>query len=281
MDRFLCMRRDVSFKGCGAVSATGFSLHAQRCFYLFLQVLLISKVFSACAEMFLMFSFVCSHLGRFLCMRRDVSEYEGTVIAVFAFSLHAQRCFSYHASLKMSPKVFSACAEMFLSMGISFTSTSRFLCMRRDVSLLSGLEEERLKFSLHAQRCFLSVSTAEMSKSVFSACAEMFPTKYPTLYVFPGFLCMRRDVSKSAGSFASLASFSLHAQRCFRVDYGGTDRNHVFSACAEMFLKQRHACSALEGFLCMRRDVSGRCLYLSRYDAFSLHAQRCFSKPPR
>ena len=43
-----------------------------------------------------------------------------------------------------------------------------------------------------------------------------------------------------------------------------------------MFLAEKILDSARDGFLCMRRDVSGKSTWMGGLLEFSLHAQRCF-----
>ena len=51
------------------------------------------KVFSACAEMFLLDDQAESDTEGFLCIRRDVSYDSSTADTPLKFSLHVQRCF--------------------------------------------------------------------------------------------------------------------------------------------------------------------------------------------
>ena len=67
---------------------------------------------------------------------------------------------------------------------------------------------------------------------------------------------MRRDVSKTEGKINVTDLFSLHAQRCFLCPHIIPCSKGVFSACAEMFLKDQKFSYREIGFLCMRRDVS-------------------------
>ena len=113
ISRFLCMRRDVSRGSHGTRNP--------------------HSVFSAYAEMFLLwkpldlclFSFLCMRrdvsfgdcqavkVKSFLCMRRDVSETELKVREDKKFSLRAQRCFLHNHTWFILDSVFSACAETF------------------------------------------------------------------------------------------------------------------------------------------------------------------------
>ena len=109
------MRRDVSMTTFLLIVVPMFSLHVQRCFYISRKITQMDYVFSACAEMFPVYS-----LGNFLhlcflCMRRDVSESETVNMVVLEFSLHAQRCFYRIFDPGTRQEVFSACAEMFPS----------------------------------------------------------------------------------------------------------------------------------------------------------------------
>ena len=69
-------------------------------------------------------------------MRRDVSSSLSLPALTVTFSLHAQRCFFYERFGVVVMKVFSACAEMFLLVNLQLRVSVRFLCMRRDVSIL-------------------------------------------------------------------------------------------------------------------------------------------------
>ena len=90
---FLCMRRDVSVTADVSEIADMFSLHAQRCFLFGLSLWVWFAVFSACAEMFLAVPDCVQEITRFLCMRRDVSDWLKNAVCLDRFSLHAQRCF--------------------------------------------------------------------------------------------------------------------------------------------------------------------------------------------
>ena len=153
-DCFLCMRRDVSVIRVIFFSIGKFSLHAQRCFPNSTTRDTISSVFSACAEMFPHLSVYGLMQKGFLCMRRDVSIFSMIPEPTTTFSLHAQRCFPGSLQRDHRSCVFSACAEMFLTLDIVSPTIGSFLCMRRDVSSSILLSIRRGPFSLHAQRCF-------------------------------------------------------------------------------------------------------------------------------
>ena len=151
----------------------------------------------------------------FLCMRRDVSQTQKRRNMDRPFSLHAQRCFQVLYGFLSRYIVFSACAEMFLTFLLIWSLITRFLCMRRDVSILTLQLLRHIRFSLHAQRCFLRRMPMCCCWCVFSACAEMFPPSFVPFLLSPRFLCMRRDVSKLYSMGRVTVKFSLHAQRCF------------------------------------------------------------------
>ena len=149
-------------------------------------------------------------------MRRDVSGVKRTSHYVDGSSLHAQRCFSRWNTLRTFRRVFSACAEMFLSEETGPTTFLRLLCMRRDVSEHRAGQVCHTQSSLHAQRCFSKpVTTSGMTG---------------------GLLCMRRDVSYVTVPGEALYQSSLHAQRCFLLRLFGDLPAH--------------------SLLCRRRDVS-------------------------
>ena len=132
---FLCMSRDVSLSLRTCFFGLSFSLHAQRCFSWIGSAGIRREVFSACAEMFLNRTKIFSNIISFLCMRRDVSFTARLLRSMRKFSLHAQRCFPSKYENSQRGRVFSACAEMFLSSLIAYAENPGFLCMRRDVSL--------------------------------------------------------------------------------------------------------------------------------------------------
>ena len=148
-------------------------------------------------------------------MRRDVSNTPSNTNNNIGFSLHAQRCFQGEGAWRKHKSVFSACAEMFPLKADPATKLDSFLCMRRDVSYSSWLQQSEPLFSLHAQRCFLSITLVVNMEIVFSACAEMFLSVFSSVRGNSGFLCMRRDVSYVVNPRNLSDMFSLHAQRCF------------------------------------------------------------------
>ena len=173
------------------------------------------------------------------------------------FSLRVQRCFPRWDVGRHPQQVFSACAEMFLHHGRGLLTSTRFLCVCRDVSVLHhGLKTIPL-FSLRVQRCFQKDRlTPRLGRR---------------------FLCVCRDVSILDEDFAVSRGFSLRVQRCFPFLFFAPLSVSVFSACAEMFLSVRDMALGAGGFLCVCRDVSALTRGRVPRTPFSLRVQRCFS----
>ena len=72
------------------------------------------RVFSVCAEMFLVRWLRFPQRGCFLCACRDVSEGCPLMVLQLLFSLHIQRCFLERQSQHLGQYVLSALVEMFL-----------------------------------------------------------------------------------------------------------------------------------------------------------------------
>ena len=91
----------------------------------------------------------------FLCLRRGVSVYLDSKKDVGGFSLPTQRCFCALSHPGSSGELFSAYAEVFLTVEAPLFQPLPFLCLRRGVS------------STHRRKL--------MDKPLFSAYAEVFP----------------------------------------------------------------------------------------------------------
>ena len=115
---FLCVCRDVSVQNTVTVAVEKFSLRVQRCFPPSGNVRERDVVFSACAEMFLGARPLFRPILCFLCVCRDVSSQGSHRRCMKQFSLRVQRCFPVLHDRRLRPKVFSACAEMFLVNGV-------------------------------------------------------------------------------------------------------------------------------------------------------------------
>ena len=247
----------------------------QRCFHIQVRHKRCDHVFSAHAEMFPALRHPSSSLQCFLCTCRDVSERAFQGRRVVLFSLHMQRCFSFEKIVVCSRAVFSAHAEMFPPLRISWVRPRRFLCTCRDVSIA---EEETLRsrgFSLHMQRCFYVECRAGGCQRVFSAHAEMFPEWTELRIWSSSFLCVCRDVSGAVTAISAKRLFSLRMQRCFRrVSVDGLTTS-VFSAHTGMFPGTAESAPGPVCFICISRDVSALSQPMRSVMGFSLRLQRC------
>ena len=175
---FLCLRRGVSGTHLATYCTGGFSLPTQRCFCI------------------LPFSFF-PH-ATFLCLRRGVSIVAPFPAGTDYFSLPTQRCFNrrgdrhtvpsnfslptqrcFHHSLSYSIRshLFSAYAEVFLKSPKISLRVHSFLCLRRGVSGGNGCVRDGSNFSLPTQRCFRYATRSLPFFHLFSAYAEVFPTR--------------------------------------------------------------------------------------------------------
>ena len=151
---FLCLRRGVSEKNWDACFSSPFSLPTQRCFELRNSGLQL--------------------IGTFLCLRRGVSITGAWRAAYEDFSLPTQRCFS--RQVKRAPKrpLFSAYAEVFLTLPALKSLRRAFLCLRRGVSGTREPSATLRSFSLPTQRCFFRARLMTEIEPLFSAYAEVF-----------------------------------------------------------------------------------------------------------
>ena len=152
------------------------------------------------------------------------------------FSLPTQRCFRQLMELMPKNLLFSAYAEVFPSNPRFRHSSHTFLCLRRGVS------------GMALGRCFMRL--------LFSAYAEVFLLNKPVAVKRSAFLCLRRGVSVVVKVSSDGTGFSLPTQRCFRRTRHCDDARRLFSAYAEVFLKQNIMMHIKLSFLCLRRGVS-------------------------
>ena len=90
----------------------------------------------------------------FLCLRRGVSKCAREELRREDFSLPTQRCFPRPPHRRRSIRLFSAYAEVFLSLSIILSRFRTFLCLRRGVSDTARDGYVDFDFSLPTQRCF-------------------------------------------------------------------------------------------------------------------------------
>ena len=132
-------------------------------------------LFSAYAEVFLIFSAAWKAAGPFLCLRRGVS--------------------SPKAPGFMGTPLFSAYAEVFPGAHRHRAHKAAFLCLRRGVSEKPQRGKSVIDFSLPTQRCFLTKEAVALYPLLFSAYAEVFPGAGLATASRSAFLCLRRGVS--------------------------------------------------------------------------------------
>ena len=131
--------------------------------------------------------------------------------------------------------LFSAYAEVFPASWSCMRSRAAFLCLRRGVSFTPFHAPGSAFFSLPTQRCFSLATMFKLDKLLFSAYAEVFPTKQSAVNATKAFLCLRRGVSVAMVLSGGSADFSLPTQRCFRWPWRRTRPARLFSAYAEVF----------------------------------------------
>ena len=90
----------------------------------------------------------------FLCLRRGVSLFRLASRSAASFSLPTQRCFPEVSKDFLRIQLFSAYAEVFLSLSGGKQRPSSFLCLRRGVSPHRRRDLALVNFSLPTQRCF-------------------------------------------------------------------------------------------------------------------------------
>ena len=173
-----------------------FSLPTQRCFFNLALGLVRLLLFSAYAEVFPGKQPPYPHALSFLCLRRGVSICRIERRKTGSFSLPTQRCFHDKRALGRKERLFSAYAEVFLSLALAWWVFFSFLCLRRGVSPAYHSRYADLGFSLPTQRCFRGADRQGQA-----ACA---------------FLCLRRGVSVWTEEATENSPFSLPTQRCFR-----------------------------------------------------------------
>ena len=233
----------------------------------------------------------------FLCLRRGVSVRCPHPPIQRDFSLPTQRCFWIPVGKGLLDTLFSAYAEVFPFYSQSKRAPPPFLCLRRGVSYAEEGATLEWVFSLPTQRCFRYEGETRPAPDLFSAYAEVFPSRTARAKRSRSFLCLRRGVSpgyrksdRIAPLFSAYAevfpvtavlpavskNFSLPTQRCFLVVKRIREINALFSAYAEVFLSQIALSMMMLTFLCLRRGVSHQKREKGRRLIFSLPTQRCF-----
>ena len=114
---FLCLRRGVSHPALGKSFQSCFSLPTQRCFAAERAKRELPWLFSAYAEVFPLHRGAAEADRAFLCLRRGVSDPDDMYNTKVDFSLPTQRCFLDRLNREGRVVLFSAYAEVFLSLG--------------------------------------------------------------------------------------------------------------------------------------------------------------------
>ena len=192
------------------------------------------------------------------------------------FSLPTQRCFWDEHRAGRRHVLFSAYAEVFLGLLLRGRTPGTFLCLRRGVSYAEEGATLEWVFSLPTQRCFRYEGETRPAPDLFSAYAEVFPSRTARAKRSRSFLCLRRGVSLIVLLHASAVIFSLPTQWCFWVDRFDLRFTVLFSAYAEVFPTLRFFSTAVPAFLCLRRGVSTLHIVNHYTNSFSLPTQRCF-----
>ena len=137
----------------------------------------------------------------FLCLRRGVSPGKVFLRDLRHFSLPTQRCFLPWTLNRWSRRLFSAYAEVFPLLSAMVLASASFLCLRRGVSNHWNTLRSGEDFSLPTQRCFCLETDPCLTRNLFSAYAEVFPSTSQMIPRSLSFLCLRRGVSRSVLNF--------------------------------------------------------------------------------
>ena len=173
----------------------------------------IPALFSAYAEVFLHVSVPLIRCCTFLCLRRGVSVMPPGLFLFFTFSLPTQRCFQLAGRVGSLGVLFSAYAEVFPFYSQSKRAPPPFLCLRRGVSYAEEGATLEWVFSLPTQRCFRYEGETRPAPDLFSAYAEVFPSRTARAKRSRSFLCLRRGVSPGYRKSDRIAPlFSAYAE---------------------------------------------------------------------
>ena len=214
-----------------------------------------TRVFPACAGMFPLPDWVPPAPPSFPRMRGDVPDFTRRGYRLYLFSPHARGCSLLALALRTLPRVFPACAGMFLpgylkkdgqyrfprmrgdvpSNAVTVWQKSWFSRMRGDVPLHYTSRGVRFTFSPHARGCSFGYIIDTRSHDVFPACAGMFLAHIEYAYYLASFPRMRGDVPMSVCVSVCITPFSPHARGCSWNALRPPWIVSVFPACAGMF----------------------------------------------
>ena len=254
-----------------------FSPRKRRCFYLACLVYCIGIVFSAQAEVFLApRPAAISHTG-FLRASGGVSNSAHRSFMYRRFSPRKRRCFPGRHRRRRNVNVFSAQAEVFLPFSVALKVPRGFLRASGGVSQKIGAVSIGSSFSPRKRRCFIRYGVEEVEDHVFSAQAEVFPSKTCSARSTSGFLRASGGVSRVERVTKPLKEFSPRKRRCFYVDDAPAGLHVVFSAQADVFLSYISASGRTMCFLRASGGVSHLLQVRLMERQSSPRKRRCFS----
>ena len=195
-----------------------------------------TRVFPACAGMFLRLRDIENLFGGFPRVRGDVPLDGVNSVTVTEFSPRARGCSGTQRIRLLQTQVFPACAGMFLTRGAEDTTRPGFPRVRGDVPQLGFPGRVDHQFSPRARGCSDGAESPPRLREVFPACAGMFPVSIandrPT-WCFPR---VRGDVPTRTAHLLLRRKFSPRARGCSPRLRRPVRRAKVFPACAGMFL---------------------------------------------
>ena len=158
-----------------------------------------------------------------------------------------------------------------------------FLRASGGVSIFVRDENIPGRFSPRKRRCFRRPFQARKRTKVFSAQAEVFPTKLTLTAKAVGFLRASGGVSGFRVTTSITPLFSPRKRRCFPFLHFHFWNLQVFSAQAEVFRRQRERLGINLGFLRASGGVSMKRLSSVELCEFSPRKRRCFRsrEPPQ
>ena len=152
-----------------------FSPRKRRCFYKKAKDKHNENVFSAQAEVFLSLDEDAFKYSGFLRASGGVSTFYPAQVPAISFSPRKRRCFRLLLCLYMTVVVFSAQAEVFLSIRRVYMKKKCFLRASGGVSYFAKIIIILMRFSPRKRRCFQGIQKIFHRYRVFSAQAEVFP----------------------------------------------------------------------------------------------------------
>ncbi len=171
---FLRIRGGVSIASHCRLCMAMFSPRTRRCFLLSRVFTCQRRVFSAYAEVFLLILEYSRLSKRFLRVRGGVSFFVAHFSSLSLFSPRTRRCFRCKGLPPCRGTVFSAYAEVFLTLSALKAERLGFLRVR------GGVSSSRIylfifpRFSPRTRRCFHNPLRLLFTDTVFSAYAEVF-----------------------------------------------------------------------------------------------------------